>query len=129
MRISDWSSDVCSSDLVHLRLNLLAHRAAQQIGFAKRIARQYLGGLHHLFLIDEDAVGLAQHRLQQRMRIFDLLPPVLARAAGGDIVHRTGAIERHQRDDVRSEEHTSELQSTLRLSYASFCLITRLSHT
>src|SRR3546814_20153873 len=39
---------------VHLRLNLLAHRAAQQIGFAKRIARQYLGGLHHLFLIDED---------------------------------------------------------------------------
>src|SRR3546814_13740600 len=68
---------------VHLRLNLLAHRAAQQIGFAKRIARQYLGGLHHLFLIDEDAVGLAQHRLQQRMRIFDLIPPVLARAEGG----------------------------------------------
>src|SRR3546814_3262047 len=34
------------------------------------------------------------------MRIFDLLPPVLARAEGGDIVHRTGPIERHQRDDV-----------------------------
>src|SRR3546814_17900566 len=89
MRISDWSSDVCSSDLVHLRLNLLAHRAAQQIGFAKRIASQYLGGLHHLFLIDEDAVGLAQHRLQQRMRIFDLLQPVLASDAGGDIARKS----------------------------------------
>src|SRR3546814_10440683 len=88
------------------------------------------------------------------MRIFDLLPPVLARAEGGDIVHRTGPIERHQRDDVfkagglhrrkraahafgfqlehahrlaalkqlRSEEHTSELQSLMRNSYAVFCL-------
>src|SRR3546814_4610124 len=30
--------------------------------------------------------------------------------------------ERHRRDDVRSEEHTSELQSLMRISYAVFCL-------
>src|SRR3546814_14084962 len=42
---------------VHLRLDLLAHGAPQKVGVAQRIARQYLGRLHHLFLIDEDAVG------------------------------------------------------------------------
>jgi hypothetical protein len=46
--------------LVHFRLDLLAHRAAQQVGIAQRIARQDLRGLHHLFLIDEDAVGFGQ---------------------------------------------------------------------
>src|SRR3546814_1331023 len=61
---------------VHLGLDLLAHRAAQQIGATERITRQDLRGLHHLFLIDED----------------------------------------------RSEEHTSELQSLMRISYAVFCL-------
>ena len=44
---------------VHLLLDLLAHRAAQHVGFAERIARQRLRDLHYLFLIDDDAVGLA----------------------------------------------------------------------
>src|SRR3546814_8136807 len=36
--------------------------------------------------------------------------------------NRTGARRRHQRRVVRSEEHTSELQSLMRISYAVFCL-------
>ena len=60
---------------VHLRLDLLAHGAAQQIGFAERIAGQDLGDLHHLFLVDDDAEGLLQHRLQQRMHIVGRLQP------------------------------------------------------
>src|SRR3546814_7038881 len=43
---------------IHFGLDLLAHRAAQEVGAAETVARQYLRRLHHLFLIDEDAVGL-----------------------------------------------------------------------
>src|SRR3546814_2154880 len=81
-------------------------------------------------------------------RTDTLFPYTTLFRSGGDIVHRTGPIERHQRDDVfkagglhrrkraahafgfqlehahrlRSEEHTSELQSLMRNSYAVFCL-------
>src|SRR3546814_8273060 len=50
MRISDWSSDVCSSDL----------------------------RLHHLFLVHDHAVGRRQDRLQQLVRILHLGAAVLA---------------------------------------------------
>ena len=86
--------------LVHLRLDLLAHRAAQQVGAAERVAGQDLRGLHHLFLIDEDAVGLGQDAFEQRMRIFDRLGALLAAAEARDIVHRARAVERDERDDV-----------------------------
>ena len=85
---------------VHLRLDLLAHGAAQHVGFAERIAGQHLGDLHHLFLIDDDAKRLLEHRLDLRMEIVGVLLAELYRAIGGDIGHRAGTIERHQRDDV-----------------------------
>ena len=56
---------------IHLRLDLLAHRAAQQVGFAERVAGEHLRGLHHLFLVDEDAVGFGEDAFEQRVRIFD----------------------------------------------------------
>ena len=58
---------------LHLRADLLAHGAAQQIGLAERIAGEDLRGLHHLFLIDDDAVGLFQDRLELGMDVFRLL--------------------------------------------------------
>ena len=85
---------------LHLRADLLAHRAAQQIGLAERIAGEDLRGLHHLFLIDDDAEGLAQDRLELGMDVFRLLVAVLARAIGRDVRHRAGPVERDQRDDV-----------------------------
>jgi hypothetical protein len=57
---------------------LLAHRAAQQVGAAQRIAGQHLGDLHHLFLVHDHAVGRRQHRLQRGVRIAEFLDPVLA---------------------------------------------------
>jgi hypothetical protein len=54
---------------VHLGLDLLAHGAAQQVGVAERVAGQDLGDLHHLLLVDDDAVGLLQDRLQLRVRV------------------------------------------------------------
>src|SRR3546814_8676489 len=80
MRISDWSSDVCSSDLAE---RLRAHRL----------------GDHHAFL-DLDALQ-EQVRADQRTE------------EGAEAVE--GLAE-------RSEEHTSELQSLMRISYAVFCL-------
>src|SRR3546814_9802526 len=97
MRISDWSSDVCSSDLLvgadlvfldHLwfRLELVVHRKQRVVDHVAVIARDIRGG--------HDRVGDAQ------------------------------AGMRHKAQDslARSEEHTSELQSLMRISYAVFCL-------
>ena len=45
---------------VHLGLDLLAHGAAQQVGAAQAVARHLLGDLHHLFLVDDDALRLVE---------------------------------------------------------------------
>src|SRR3546814_1081826 len=105
MRISDWSSDVCSSDLDVGQLPLRAHRAD----------RHFTG-------------RRLQHRTEPRREIAGL------RAAHGHLVraqrHAVGVRGRGVRAEdglpvgaaVRSEEHTSELQSLMRISYAVFCL-------
>ena len=85
---------------VHLRLDLLAHGAAKQIGFRQRIAGEVLADLLDLLLIGDDPEGLFQDRLQARVKIFDLLLAELARAIGRNVRHRTGPIERDQRDQV-----------------------------
>ena len=85
---------------LHLLADLLAHGAAQQVGLAERIAGQDLRDLHHLFLVDDDAEGLAQDRLELGMDVVRLLVAVLARAIGRDVRHRARPIERDQRDDV-----------------------------
>src|SRR3546814_8389339 len=97
MRISDWSSDVCSSDL-----DATAHR---------RLRRRRAG--------PRSAAGAARQRQGLRVRRQPGVaadPGVVgagepARAGGGAGCRR-----------VRSEEHTSELQSLMRISYAVFCL-------
>src|SRR3546814_9885920 len=110
MRISDWSSDVCSSDL------LAVEHFIDAIGLADR-GHQILHGQAALFHAETncfDGVG----RLDRGM---------------------PGFVGFHQRDqdleavaflaarlrlvvEVRSEEHTSELQSLMRISYAVFFL-------
>src|SRR3546814_3562811 len=87
MRISDWSSDVCSSDLGTLRLR-------QQRGLALR------PGISDI----------------SPMASFARSP--LTAVLGPTNTGKTYlAVER-----MRSEEHTSELQSLMRISYAVFCL-------
>src|SRR3546814_8244979 len=101
MRISDWSSDVCSSDL------LADHLAAG----ADDIADLRLVDLHRFdarSIVRQLGAGFAQ-----RLRHF----AEDVRAAFLRLVQR--GLE-----DLRSEEHTSELQSLMRISYAVFCLKT-----
>ena len=85
---------------LHLGLDLLAHRAAQQIGAAEAVARQHLGDLHHLLLVDHDAVGFLQDPLERRMQVVGGLLAVLDRDVARDVLHRPRAVERDDRDDV-----------------------------
>ena len=85
---------------VHLRLDLLAHGAAQQVGAAERIAAQHLRDLHDLLLVDHDTVGFLQDSFQQGMKVVWFFLAVLALDVARNVFHRTGPIERHHGDDV-----------------------------
>src|SRR3546814_4306800 len=99
MRISDWSSDVCSSDLVESEPGLAEldriHVDDVQIG---EIARRKQAAV--VEAIEQGGVAaLAFHRMFER----DAMAFAIAHP-------------------MRSEEHTSELQSLMRISYAVCCL-------
>src|SRR3546814_1336287 len=103
MRISDWSSDVCSSDLCDDDL-LVRHRRhvtrREDTGLARRAAR-----------VDLDLAAIAQcHRIAEPFGVWDQ----------ADLDENP--FEFDEMFLVRSEEHTSELQSLMRISYAVFCL-------
>src|SRR3546814_9141610 len=110
MRISDWSSDVGSSDLLLGARRLPARRprraraAADGGGRAAEVrAGQPARGPRRDAVVPQPSEG----RIARHPR-----GAVLARA-----VDRTRRLRRG-----RSEEHTSELQSLMRTSYAVFCL-------
>src|SRR3546814_10728910 len=117
MRISDWSSDVCSSDLGGL--DAAAIVVVLEEPDAELLVQRpdpLVGGSRHGHAeeadrrdVEEDAGMLA--RMPRRnllhlphVRILDLDPRLVSDVVG----HR------------RSEEHTSELQSLMRISYAVF---------
>src|SRR3546814_4412215 len=94
MRISDWSSDVCSSDLDRATRHPApwitpgqgSHKSDSHEGHAR-----YHGGKDESLHQDQQAA-------------------------------RSSQCPRRPRHGGRSEEHTSELQSLMRISYAVFCL-------
>src|SRR3546814_5787522 len=102
MRISDWSSDVCSSDLHEIEID----------GLAAAILTGHLGLSGRLTLGD----GRRGHAEAQRKH-----------AGGEEVLQR----QRHRGESLlsRSEEHTSELQSLMRISYAVFCLKKKQQNT
>src|SRR3546814_1690683 len=107
MRISDWSSAVCSSDLdieQESREDILA-RSFYPNGRSILFAEQEISDDHR-----RDRL----HCCRSRCRAHDSGRPVI--------------LGRFRRDfgvrqyESRSEEHTSELQSLMRISYSVFCL-------
>src|SRR3546814_3763164 len=103
MRISDWSSDVCSSDLRSAGSGALARDGpAGQSHRLWNVARPPAAG------------GPRDHRGGRRT------PRPLAAALTG--ARDRAKQEAHRPAIGRSEEHTSELQSLMRISYAVFCL-------
>src|SRR3546814_8318915 len=124
MRISDWSSDVCSSDLTELLV------AAETAAGARVTADR-------IFLIERLVSNLRVRRKNERLgeverglgHEVDHAADALRVEVGGLRLGHLDAIEQLPRDDVerqaaggRSEEHTSELPSLMRISYAVFCL-------
>src|SRR3546814_7334139 len=106
MRISDWSSDVCSSDLRATRSR--RHRPMVMVDLAvPRDIETEVGRLADVYLYTVDDLGrMVQSGTDAR------------RAA----VVQAEAIIETRVQNFRSEEHTSELQSLMRISYAVFCL-------
>src|SRR3546814_2583568 len=105
MRISDWSSDVCSSDL----------RAGGRGG--QRVEAGEIGNLA-LDALRAGRSAVAERGDRQFLRQEGAGQPRLLLAALPDR-HPIGFLA-HIAE--RSEEHTSELQSLMRISYAVFCL-------
>src|SRR3546814_5676541 len=122
MRISDWSSDVCSSDLGE-RSRLLGALVEDRVGRRGIVLQRDIARVDRTQLFDQQFAerGLerseplsrmvAQHRIDAR---------VGERGIDADEVARLGTSF-EPRGFGRSEEHTSELQSLMRISYAVFC--------
>src|SRR3546814_7853189 len=104
MRISDWSSDVCSSDLYDEAVKLIVDK------FEDRRDKLERG--------DELPPGV--------LKMVKVFVAVKRKLQPGDKMAgrhgNKGVISRILPVEDRSEEHTSELQSLMRISYAVFCL-------
>src|SRR3546814_3371226 len=127
MRISDWSSDVCSSDLLAVEHTCSSDHLgpctnANDDAALGRLLAYPLQGLwiiiaahcrnNHVIR----PIGVAFIKLRNRcLRLH------LQRREQGDRP-RLGRQRANIRHVGRSEEHTSELQSLMRISYAVFCL-------
>src|SRR3546814_10686308 len=122
MRISDWSSDVCSSDLTR-RGNLAAPFPATE-QFRQAVAL-FLDQCRDALAHGGDGLAL----LQRGLALLDLGPQCIEFADGkcGNIGRPRVTPAKYQCVDHlgRSAEHTSELQSLMRISYAVFCLKTK----
>src|SRR3546814_4458775 len=112
MRISDGSSDVCSSDLLfdgESAINACRHA----IGFERAVALHGLGlGLDSSPAI-VSGIPVAAFLSDSANSYFGASPPR---------IREEPSRKRHGAPALRSEEHTSELQSLMRISYAVFCL-------
>src|SRR3546814_6513821 len=109
MRISDWSSDVCSSDLHIHRVRVGGHQF-QRLGHDRRQSAQ----APELALVGLELRGGGQRAVHQQVR------DLLERGPGGQVLDVVATVM--EVIAARSEEHTSELQSLMRISYAVFCL-------
>src|SRR3546814_6111064 len=102
MRISDWSSDVCSSDL-------LVYEGDRRFDVTVRVpeaTRVNLDDIRSLPVLLPEEAGATRRQIP------------LAQVAQIRLTEGLNQISREN----RSEEHTSELQSLMRISYAVFCL-------
>src|SRR3546814_4232927 len=108
MRISDWSSDVCSSDLI----------------------RQNFFGLRQFFLVNPGNMSLLSkqeadtYTLSKDAKTAATLSAFVKQRAQDEGPFKLSTWRTYLPESAggRSEEHTSELQSLMRISYAVFCL-------
>src|SRR3546814_4485193 len=126
MRISDWSSDVCSSDLMHRRLFLSASSAvvagvALAAAFTVMPAAAQSRKETLVVLVENGPNSMDIHGVGTSFRSY---------VAAWSMYDRLVTFGRKKLADgtLRSEEHTSELQSLMRTAYALFCLKKKKQH-
>src|SRR3546814_10200754 len=113
MRISDWSSDVCSSDLVEPASGGVGARTAPDYTDDRSVLaqRRQPGAERRHPLLRRPQISRRRHRRRRRQ---------------AEPEWQAGEVDpgrwRRRHAGQRSEEHTSELQSLMRISYAVFCL-------
>src|SRR3546814_10098368 len=136
MRISDWSSDVCSSDLLVGNTDGGERRArfGKFVRFRRTQISQRACGApaaertgHHVLVHAQRC-----HQIVLLCDVRDLpalfAPPPTRRRGDIATVKADRAGMRGELSAERSEEHTSELQSLMRISYAVFCLKKKTTH-
>src|SRR3546814_5240707 len=121
MRISDWSSDVCSSDLFNFADTREYSKVKEFVGYSGLNVALLDGRLRNRFAFtytnidrdsyDPDATPVRTFDSRGKNERFEYQ----------GILNITQGIEATFGAE-RSEEHTSELQSLMRISYAVFCL-------
>src|SRR3546814_1205976 len=110
MRISDWSSDVCSSDLEKERfegLRTCPERPAIDIA------------------VQSPSTTNVEMPSPSRTKMFGAVRAFIAASlqpVSGERIDRGNSLSHNPSSSGRSEEHKSELKSLMRISYAVFCL-------
>src|SRR3546814_6008738 len=127
MRISDWSSDVCSSDLVQVR----GTTASPRLSGTLEVVRGTYSFASKRFDVDHGIVRFEggewtnpQIDIAATTEQEDINATIAITGSAQDPHIAFTSTPALPQDEVlsRSEEHTSELQSLMRNSYAVFCL-------
>src|SRR3546814_7526084 len=118
MRISDWSSDVCSSDLDYVTKPFSPRELVARVNAVLRRVRPALAGAELRY--DDLVMDTVGHKVRRDGQVIPLGPTEF-RLLRHFLEHPGWVFSRERLLD-RSEEHTSELQSLMRISYAVFCL-------
>src|SRR3546814_1394456 len=115
MRISDWSSDVCSSDL-NIRISSKVIAGKDSEIDVPSMAESEMNHLSNLIFHRPTGTGRSKYGIQPFVH-FKLSINVNGIGEAIEV-----SIKQIFQSYDRSEEHTSELQSLMRISYAVFCL-------
>src|SRR3546814_2463975 len=123
MRISDWSSDVCSSDLVHANGELVSDYEISPDGRTLAFRQNYDAYVTPLMPGGQDvSLGIKSSALPVT-RVSGSGAEYMHWSDGGRRLHWSRGATLLSADLAnRSEEHTAELQSLMRISYAVFRL-------
>src|SRR3546814_4870370 len=118
MRISDWSSSVCSSDLLSQAANVIL-QDGDELEFT---ADKRLGSI--TVRVEGEHESPQEYVLPYGTHLGDLLSKISysERSARTNLQLFRQSVKERQRALLRSEEHTSELQSLMSIPYAVFCL-------
>src|SRR3546814_1388976 len=138
MSISDWSSDVCSSDLPAARFAYTSrHNSPDRSRDVTIETEEQLELLRRVGGVVAAVCRLMGASLEPGITTRELdeigraaldkegcrsAPILMYNFPGATCISANHAVAHGIPDDTRSEEHTSELQSLMRISYAVFCL-------